>query len=379
MSELQVRIDESLEAMPAPARELWLREEPSLQFDQTLGWSELLARHALERDEKVCVLSAHRDSGECAGVLPLKSVAPEGLWGLRTMRGLANYYCSLFAPIIDSRSDRPAVLRALLAAVGRLEPDAFDLNPLADRPDAAAAIQSALDALGWRTERYFRFGNWYLEVAGRSFAEYFAGLPSQLRNTVTRKEKKLRQQPGLDITIAQTAEQAEAALAGYQRIYAASWKNPEPHPDFVPGLVRQLAERGWLRMGLVKLGEEPVAAQIWACKDGVVSIFKLAYDERYAQWSAGSVLTTQLMRHVIDVDRAAVVDYLTGDDAYKRDWMSHRRERVGVRALDTRRWRARAQLMSNSILTALKPAQRALVRVRQLASNRRRPPTRPNA
>lgn len=379
MSPLQVRLDDSLLTMPESARELWLREEPALQFDQTLGWSELLARHALERDERVHVLSAHRGSGECVGVLPLKSGAPEGWWRLRTVRGLANYYCSLYAPIIDSRSDRSEVLRALFGAMQRLEPDAFDLNPIAEDAETVAPIVATLQGLGWRTERYFRFGNWYLQVAGRSFAEYFAGLPSQLRNTVTRKEKKLHQQPGLAITIAQTPAEAEAALAGYQRIYAASWKNPEPHPDFVPGLVRHLAERGWLRMGLVQLGAEPVAAQIWSCKDGIVSIFKLAYDERFAQWSAGSVLTTQLMRHVVDVDRASVVDYLTGDDAYKRDWMSHRRERVGVRALHARSWRAHAEIMSNSIAAALRPVRRALASMRQKTADRRRPPTTPNA
>jgi CelD/BcsL family acetyltransferase involved in cellulose biosynthesis len=30
------------------------------------------------------------------------------------------------------------------------------------------------------------------------------------------------------------------------------------------------------------------------------------------------------------------VDYLTGDDGYKKDWMSDRRERFGVSALNRR-------------------------------------------
>lgn len=377
MNELQINIAESLDAMPAPARALWQREQPNLQFDQTLAWSELLARHAMERDERIYIVSAHRDTGECLGILPLKAGAPEGFWRLRTVRSLANYYCSLYAPIIDPHADRSTVLRSLLGAVDQLRVDALDLNPLAEEPAAAVAVAAALEGLGWRTERYFRFGNWYLEVAARSFAEYFAALPSQLRNTVTRKEKKLRQQPGLAITIAQTPAEVEAALAGYQRIYAASWKHPEPHPNFVPGLVQQLAAQGWLRMGLVQVGTEPVAAQIWICKDGVVSIFKLAYDERFAQLSAGSVLTTHLMRHVIDVDHAAVVDYLTGDDAYKRDWMSHRRERVGVRALRARGWRGRGELLTSAAARALKSLRSRIASIGQRLTSRN-PPTAAN-
>ena len=79
MSTLTLRIDDSLQAMPVAARELWLREEPALQFDQTLGWSELLAAHALEAGERVQIVSAHRGE-RCVGVLPLKQVPPEGPW-----------------------------------------------------------------------------------------------------------------------------------------------------------------------------------------------------------------------------------------------------------------------------------------------------------
>ena len=33
------------------------------------------------------------------------------------------------------------------------------------------------------------------------------------------------------------------------------------------------------------------------------------------------------------VDRVGVVDYLCGDDPYKQDWMTQRRQRVGLRAV----------------------------------------------
>lgn len=54
------------------------------------------------------------------------------------------------------------------------------------------------------------------------------------------------------------------------------------------------------------------------------------------RWSAGSVLTAALMRHVMEVDQAREVDNLTGDDTYKRESMSQRRERWGLVAFDWR-------------------------------------------
>ncbi len=125
-------------------------------------------------------------------------------------------------------------------------------------------------------------------------------------------------------------------MAAYKQVYARSWKQPEPYPDFMPGLIRLAAGRGWLRLGVAYKGTIPLAAQVWVVSYGKASIFKLAYDENFKSVSAGSLLTAELMRHVLDVDRVHEVDYLTGDDSYKSDWMKHRRERWGLKVFNPR-------------------------------------------
>lgn len=102
----------------------------------------------------------------------------------------------------------------------------------------------------------------------------------------------------------------------------------------MPGLIRLCAELGKLRLGVVRIDGQPVAAQVWIVHHGVAAIYKLAYDARVAALSVGSVLTAALMEHVIDIDRVRQVDYLMGDDRYKQDWMSHRRERWGLMAFN---------------------------------------------
>jgi hypothetical protein len=185
-------------------------------------------------------------------------------------------------------------------------------------------------------QSYFCFGNWYLQVAGRTYAEYFESLPSQLKNTIKRKKKPFERPGRSTIVVYGDEAELDKGLSAYEKVYAASWKIPEPYPQFIRGLCRMCAELGWLRLGVVYVDGQPVAAQIWIVSEHHANIYKLAYDQSYARLSLGSVLTAHLMEHVIDVDKVNEVDYLTGDDAYKKDWMSHRRERWGIMAFNLR-------------------------------------------
>jgi CelD/BcsL family acetyltransferase involved in cellulose biosynthesis len=128
----------------------------------------------------------------------------------------------------------------------------------------------------------------------------------------------------------------EEAIAAYQTVYAASWKQPEPHVGFMPGLIRAAAGLGQLRMAIAWLQDQPVAAQVWMVAGGRADIYKLAHDEQHKETSPGSLLTALLMQHVFEFDGVKVVDYLSGDDGYKRLWMSEVRERRSLLAYKLR-------------------------------------------
>jgi hypothetical protein len=334
---IQVRRYSEVAALPAACVQL-VESCASLQFDQTLEWYAVLAAHGLERGQQICFYAAFDTQERAVALLPMRCVAATSWRTERTLQALATYYSSLYAPILAPQADLVAVLGALCEALraDRGQWDVLDFAPLDEHAPATKALQEQLQRAGFRVHRYFRFGNWYLPTQQRSFEEYFASRASQLRNTVTRKGKKLRANADVRIEVVTDIEALEPHLAAYQQVYAASWKVPEPFVEFVPQMVRALCQRGWLRLGVVYLGGTPIAAQLWFVKSGAAYIFKLAYDEQHQSLSAGSVLTTTLMTHVMDVDRVEVVDYLTGDDAYKKDWMSQRRERIGLRVYNHR-------------------------------------------
>ena len=100
------------------------------------------------------------------------------------------------------------------------------------------------------------------------------------------------------------------------------------------------AEAGRLRFGLALAEGEPIAAQFWTVENGTAYIHKLAHLESHRKLSAGTTLTTALFEHVIDCDNVDLVDFGTGDQPYKRDWMGSTRPRYRIDCLDMAQPRA---------------------------------------
>jgi CelD/BcsL family acetyltransferase involved in cellulose biosynthesis len=298
-------------------------------------WFANLVSAGMEADMPVRIYGVREDADRrITLLLPLRE--SRGRFGLRRLEGLANWYSSLYAVIAAPDRKADAQLGLLAQAIASESPrwDVVDLHPLDPCDPLFEPLLHALRSAGMAIQRYFCFANWYLDVAGRSYEAYAATLPSRLKSTLKRKGRQLEKSGRARFDIVTGGAQLEEAIAAYQTVYSHSWKSAEPAPDFLPGLIRTCARQGWLRLGIATLDGVPAAAQLWIVCNGVASIYKLAYDERYASLSIGSLLTERLMRHVIDIDRVSEVDYLTGDDAYKRDWMSHRRERCGIVAFN---------------------------------------------
>ena len=342
--------------------ELWrgFIEERAPTFDQSLTWFLEFERHLLEPQQRLHILTVADASGVPLALLPLRTdrVALGGRLTTAAVCSLSNYYTALFAPLAVPGRDRE-IAQALVRGILELDADTsvIDLNPLADDSALAAEMSAELARRGYGTERYLRFGNWYLDVAGRTSREYLATLPGQVRSTIERKGKKLRARPDARIRVVTDAADVPAAMDAYEAVYRSSWKTDEPHKDFIRAVCTEFARRNWLRLGLIELDTRPAAAQIWFCYRGTASIFKLAYDAEFTNLSVGSALTTTLMQHAIDVDKVAVVDYLCGDDPYKRDWMSARRERVGMRAVRRFSWPGAVSAMTNVARRMRKTAQ----------------------
>jgi hypothetical protein len=196
-----------------------------------------------------------------------------------------------------------------------------------DEDSSASLLATAFEHSGWIVSRKECDENHYLNVRGRSFDQYWEGRPGQLRNTVKRKGKK-----GV-VSIRIESDFVEQSWADYERIYARSWKPHEGNPEFLRKLAEQEALAGCLRLGLAYIEGQPVAAQFWTVENGVALIHKLAHDERQLAASPGTLLSAAMFQHVIDIDKVDEIDFGTGSDPYKREWMEEMRPRYAIELL----------------------------------------------
>ena len=313
-------------------------QSEAASFDLGLDWFRHLVATAMgPATEALLYVVLDAASGQAVAALPVRRDRGE-----KRLCSLANYYTSLYAPLVQSDIAEHALNALFETLLHQHAYASITLSPLASDQPLFAITARSLRKTGWLAFDYFCFGNWFLPVEGRSYDQYFQGLPPRLRNTLQRKSRQFFGQTGGRLEVVTGGDSIEPAIEAYTRIYHSSWKKPEPFPEFIPGLIRLYAGKGQLRLGMAYINEQPVAAQIWLVSHGRAAIYKLAYDTNYTNLSVGSILTNHLMQHVIDVDRVREIDYLTGDDPYKQDWMSHRRERWGIVAYNPRTLRGMA-------------------------------------
>ena len=265
----------------------------------------------------------------------------------QTWYSLRHRYTSLFSFLLDEH-DRDQVLACLVEGLQQLPFQSLLLEPVATDDRHVNALQTCLESDGFSCHRSFRLYNWTHRLQGVSYRQYLAARPARLRNTIARKARKLAREQGF-VTRVLIGDQVPPAMAEYHAVYRRSWKAHEQYPNLLEGMVKRFSSRGWSRLGLLSVRGQPVAAQLWVVLHGKASIFRLAYDEVWKHYSPGSILTGVLMEHVIDSDAVQEIDFLTGNEAYKQDWMSERRERWALSCVKEARPRGGFSQLTTSL------------------------------
>ena len=289
----------------------------------TPAWYRSVSQAAMTPGARAC-FQVVSDGSEFLGVFPMQEGAGE-------LSALTTPYTVLWSPLLRTGLDGGG-----LFSIGRALGRVWRHRPLTrlDALDGDAAwlapLLAGLRRSGLLPLRFDHFGNWHLNVAGQGWDDYLAARPGALRSAIVRRTRRLMEREGAAFTMTDGAEGLETALAAYEQVYAASWKQPEPFPGFNPALMRACAAEGGLRLGALALRGTTVAVQFWLVHAGWAGVQKLAHDEHYKHFAPGTVLTALMIRRLMEGGRVTELDFGRGDDPYKESWTGQRRQRVGV-------------------------------------------------
>lgn len=314
----EVELFDDLDAVARDAAGALDRESQPCLFHR-LEWFRLIAAHCPPPGRLVAI----RSKSEVRRAWLFLAVDGE------TAMPFSSWYSLRFDAVGGREDDVMAPLGRVMREAGLAT---VELAPIAD----PAPLQRALDAAGWITLLEPATANWRISTDGMDFESYWAARPARLRNTARRRAR------GSDIEVRIHDRFDDQAWADYEAVYRASWKPEEGSFSFLRELAQQEGAAGALRLGLAYHEGAPVAAQLWLTENGEAVIHKLAYAESAKARSPGTTLSMAMFRHALDEDRVKRIDYGTGDEAYKADWMDDRRMLWRLRAFNPGRLRGLA-------------------------------------
>jgi hypothetical protein len=327
----------SIDALPESSLRLWA-DSGALSFFLTRGWFECLIAAGLDPADRIALGTLQAKGGRVLALLPAR-LTGRGWGSLQTsrLRSLTGPYACLFRPLLASDADAIQTARSLGRHLGAsiARNHLIHLDAVDQCWPELGAFEAGLRDAGFVSARYDHFGNWSEPIAGRTFEQYFATREGQLREIVRRRVRGLTRE-GARYEVVSAMQEIETGIATYEAVYARSWKQPEPYPEFHERLMRMAARNGILRLGFCYLRDRPIAAQLWILWRGCAAVLKLAHDQEYDRYSPGTVLLAHMIQRLIEEDGAMEIDFGRGDDAYKRQWAAHRRQRIGLIAANPR-------------------------------------------
>jgi CelD/BcsL family acetyltransferase involved in cellulose biosynthesis len=221
----------------------------------------------------------------------------------------------------DDDGARRAVWRHLAdMAHGRLQ-----LVAVPDTREHAGMAREVLSSAGYKVAHRESVANPRVELPP-SWDELISSVGRNTRSLFRRRARALAEVGAVNLRTS-TADRLEADLKTFYRLEASGWKGRAgtaivARPDarrLYDRFARSLAGEGRLRLQLLEVDGEAVAADYSCTFAGGVFMLKTAFDESWSRFSPGLVLRAEALRSAIE-DGLQFYDFLGPADDYKMRW-----------------------------------------------------------
>lgn len=257
----------------------------------------------------------HTRNGETVAVLPL-------IGGRHGLRSATNDHTPRFGLLAKDDAAALALANWIFdrrpagVTLEYVDPDAF----------GSAHLLAAASSHGYRiVERTYERSP-YLVIDG-PWEEYERGLSGRVRRDLQRRLRRLEElgPVGLDLSDG-SSNRAELLAEGFL-LEPSGWKaargtavaSRDETRRFYDELAQWAAERGWLRLSFLRVGEKGVAFQYGFEASGIYFFLKGGYDPEYSRFAPGKLLLRALLERAF-ANGLRRFDFLGADDPFKLEW-----------------------------------------------------------
>lgn len=328
-------------------------------FELTLPWLAATRAFTLHEKSQVIVHCLYQSIEQQE---PKLSIA----WPLvhtfkNHITSLTSFYSSVTEPMFFDTPNKESMLQLLANIDKHHQWHTMQLGSF----EKGVVVQALLEYFPYQ-RLFSKTDNVYQEGL-TDYASYYQQRPSQLRNTIKRREKKLTKAHKYRTEIITDINTFSAAFIAYKTIYQQSWKGDEFSFDFIETVCLAAVAENKLRLGLLFVNDEPAAAQLWflqttqrknqtkfkAKLQTTASIFKLAYTPKYQEYSVGSILSLVLSEYVISKDQVTSIEFGMGSEQYKKDWLNEKRTRQSYQIFNPHSIYGKLAIIRHSVLPRL--------------------------
>lgn len=204
--------------------------------------------------------------------------------------------------------------------------DLLELEGYAASDPTIGFLLARLTEAGCAPHRREAQSTWRLELP-RTWDAYLAGISKNQRKRLRREASRSLDSGRVVLRTVTRADELEEAfdwlIALHQRRRhelgePGCFASPR-FTSFHRAVTRRLLEQGQLGLHLLQLGNAVIAAEYQLIGGGVVYAYQAGWDVEYAELGPGNLATLATLRRAIEQGYAAM-DFLRGDESYKRSW-----------------------------------------------------------
>ncbi len=214
----------------------------------------------------------------------------------------------------------------LWAALAELGANRVQLGGLPELAEGTASLAEALARNGYSVARVpGPFCPW-LDLPG-SWEELIGGVSASLRSQLKRRRKNLEKEGSVTFRTVAGGASFDRDLETFLTLEASGWKGESGtailSKPSTERLYREFAHaaaaRGWLRLYLLELDGEAIAADYGCAYAGIGVFIKTGFDEAHSRLSPGLLLRAEVLRASIE-EGLEYYDFLGDADVYKTRW-----------------------------------------------------------